>query len=225
MNNMVNLEGMGELDLGLAAIMPLPLVAEAGRDLTPEDLLVAQSTKLGSKSQHLKKVRAVHHQAAQLMAAGTKNVEISNMTGLCISRLSILQNDPAFTELLTFYQDKSFENHSRIQERLTLLGIDAITEIHERVIETPELVSTKVLLEITDTTLDRTGHSRIQKTESKSLNVHLSSDELDDIKNITKQSQRGTILDGAIINVTESEGTDISVHSEHAAPGTGTEKT
>jgi len=140
-----------------------PLYAEASRALCAEDKVLLGTVSLGVKPIALTRIRAIHHQAAKLLATGMKAVEVSAVVGLSQNRLSILQSDSAFKELLSFYTEREDTRFADAQERLVLLGLDAAAELHERIVENPEEVSSKTLVEIMTASLDRSGHSPVHK--------------------------------------------------------------
>lgn len=169
-----------------------PLEASVGRALAPEDRVLSDVTPLGVETPSLKRVRAVHHQAAKLLATGMKGVEVSMVTGICQSRLSILQNDPTFKDLLAFYSEREDSRFADAQERLVLLGLDAAAELHERITDDPESIPSKVLVDIMTASMDRSGHSPVHKHSFS----FLSKDDIQKIKDVapvaTIRSRRET---------------------------------
>ena len=178
-----------------------PLRAEIVRPLEEKDLVVLETTKVGSRSAPLKRIREVHHQAARLLATGMKAVEVSAVVGMCQSRLSILQSDPAFAELVSFYSEREDARFSQVQDRMVALGLDATAELHERIVEDPASVSNKDLTEIMKASLDRGGHSPVHRSVSASTS--LSAEELARIKAEVASAQAGTVID---VTAEEAEG-------------------
>ena len=169
------------LDLGLGPILAdPPLQAEVARLLSPEDLVILQTTKLGSETPPLKKVRSIHHHVARLLAAGMKGVEISAVTGMCNSRISILKNDPAFSELVSFYEESEQNAFLDVRETMITLGLDAAQEIHDRILDDADKLGTGTLVQIMTTALDRGGHSPVHKSET--THIGLSPEEIKEIK-------------------------------------------
>ena len=172
-----------------------PLVAEAGRGLTVEDLGLVASTKVGG-TQVLKRLRASHHQAARLLAQGLRPGEVAALSGFCLSRISVLQSDPAFAELVSHYESAAESRFADVQERMVMLGLSASEEILDRLETEPELLSTKDLVDVIKAGLDRGGHAPVAKTESKSLSVVLGPEDLAAMK----EGASSTILDKATIH-------------------------
>jgi hypothetical protein len=152
------------------------------------------TTASGAGVAKLKRLRQIHHTIAKLLASGAKNQEVSAMTGMCPSRISILQNDPAFADLMDFYAEREDDRFVDVQNRLESAGLDAVSELHERVIEDPEALATGDLIDIAKLTLDRSGHSPVKKSESKK--VILSGQDLADMKTAALQSApiEGTVI-------------------------------
>lgn len=105
----------------------------------------------------LKKVREVHHAAARLLAAGVKNAEVAAATGLCVSRVAILKDDPTFRELLAFYTEREDERFQDVQDRMKILGLTAADVLQDRLVETPDEFASRDLTELMKAALDRGG--------------------------------------------------------------------
>jgi hypothetical protein len=170
-------------DLGLDALprfgpgrRAAPLrVAYAG-ELTVEDLVAARSSTLVQTVPPLKALRQSHHQLARVLAQGTANEEAAIICGMSPSRISSLRSDPAFSELLAYYQAMETEQYgvarADMHERLASLGFDAVETLHEKLLEDPEGFDNKTLLAIVEATSDRTGHgktSTVQHDHTHSL--------------------------------------------------------
>lgn len=141
------------MELTLGSIFPL----------APADL-EAERPSLGSTTPAIKRIRAVHHQAARLMATGATAAEVSLTTGLSPSRQSILKNDPSFKQLLQHYAEIDAEVFVNVREKVAALGVTAAEVLQERLEEAPEAVSIKELTNILSTALDRGGFAPVQKS-------------------------------------------------------------
>lgn len=112
-----------------------PLVLEAVRELTPEDLLrLPQAPKTGVPI--LQKLRAIHHRQAQLLASGRSPTEVAAIVGVTVQRLVQLQVDPAFAQLVAYYHDQmmtaELENATRLAAKIIDVGELAVDELRER---------------------------------------------------------------------------------------------
>jgi hypothetical protein len=187
--------------------LPLPLAATVLRPLTSEDVARLETEVLGIVPTPIAKIRFVHHTIARLLAIGRKAVDVSAVTGISQSRICILQSDPAFKELLAFYANQEAERFSDAQERMLSLGIAASEELQERILESPEEIGTKTLIDIMTSALDRGGHA--PKTRHEHAHVVLSKDDLEAIKREvgkagikTMPENRGSAFSGTPIDAT-----------------------
>lgn len=169
------------------------ILAEVGRQLVPEDLALMHSTKVGSKTPQLKKVRAVHHAAARMLATGMKASEVSMHVGLCPSRISILQNDPAFSDLITHYKNAEGERFAVVQDRMAMLGMIAAEELQERILEGAEDLATRDLTDILRHALDRGGYAPVTKSETKTTHT-LDPNAIQALKAATQENQNGRVI-------------------------------
>lgn len=126
------------------------------RDLGESDLdCILNPAQGASSTPAVKRLRASHHALARMLAEGHKPQMCAAVTGYSPSRISILQNDPAFAELIVYYSGQVAETFIDAQKRLAELGIDAIEELQERLDETPEEFSKKDLMALVELTMDR----------------------------------------------------------------------
>lgn len=138
-----------------------PISFQVERDLTAEDLLEL-GTLEAPKAPPIKELRDNHHAIAKMLATGSKPGEVSRVLGIGGGRISILQADPAFAELLAYYRDLSKEEYARheadMARQLHSLGVDSIATLHERLLEEPDRFTAKDLASIITLTADRSGH-------------------------------------------------------------------
>lgn len=173
-----------------------------GRELTEADiesLIERPHGALGSTTPPIAKIRATHHALARLLAEGRRAVECSAILGYSQSRISILQNDPAFQELIEFYRAQVREKYLDHHERLANLGTVALEELQERLEEKPEQFSNRELQGLMDTAFDRTvAPSKGQKGlitagsgAPPAVNVSI---------NFVKSSNAPTLIEGSVID-------------------------
>lgn len=156
------------------------LAARILRNLSPEDLAVQAASDLGSKPQPLKRLRDRHHRVAELLASGMIPQDVSRVTGMCLSRISILQQDPAFAELLAFYRQAHIKARVDKVERMGVLALTAVEVLQERLETEPEELATKDLVAIASFGMDRTGHGPSSTT--KLLAAVMTATDLDQMK-------------------------------------------
>lgn len=144
-----------------------PLSASLVRQLEEADMALLGAEK-GSQPPALKRLSERHHALARNLASGMSEGEAAIVCGYNISRVSILKNDPAFNELLSFYQGEVDLQYRDLHERLSGLALDAADELSTRLEDEPEKFSIGQLMEVTKLGADRTGHG--PNTNGVSLN-------------------------------------------------------
>lgn len=156
--------------------------------INPGDL-VERETDGGlttSETPTLARLRGIHHDIARLLASGLAPAEVSAVTGYSPSRISTLQNDPSFKELLAYYKQKSDEVFIDVRKRLATLGLDASAELSDRLVDKPESFTNTQLIELTKASLDRAGYNPVAK--SLNASVSISSEELSELKSSLPQN-------------------------------------
>jgi len=158
-----------DLDLDIAGLVgpgrkSVDLMPEVVRPLQAADLtLLALNREV--KPLELKKLSQRHHGLAKLLAGGMSPGEAGMVMRYEGSRVSILQGDPAFKELIEFYKTKVDEAFDETMEHLSGLSLDAVMELRERLESEPENFSNKELRELAKDTLDRSGYGPSSKQE------------------------------------------------------------
>ncbi len=152
------------LDLDVAALSSRgrkvePLVVQMVRPLEGSDLVLLASNRQTAPFS-IKKLSQRHHGLARSLAMGVAPGEAAVIHGYDPSRVSILQGDPAFSDLVSFYQDKIDTEFADVAEHLAGLSRDAISELQDRLEASPEDFTVKELQGLLDSTLDRTGYGK-----------------------------------------------------------------
>lgn len=150
-----------------------PLSAVLVRELDEADLALLD-TERGIKAPPLKRLSERHHALARCLASGTMSVgEAAINCGYTLSRVSILQADPAFQELVHFYRQDVNSKYLDMHGILAGLSIDAAMELRERLEADAEADEKKLtvtaLIELTKLGADRTGFG----PQSSQLNVNV----------------------------------------------------
>ena len=127
------------------------------RDLTEADI-AALALPRGSAPPALKRIHSSHHSVARCLAAGMKPGQVALVTGYSASRISILQNDPAFQALVQDYRTEAKSVFGDLAERMTNISLDAIELLQERLQDDPAQFSIPMLLDVVKAMADRTGH-------------------------------------------------------------------
>lgn len=128
------------------------------REIATEDLAaLAGPAPVADPKAPLARLHEAHHMMAKLLAEGEEPVEVARICGYTPARVRTLINDPAFTELMNHYtQQKVFRDHDTdMAVRHVAQAAGAL--LMERIEDQPESFSNKELLQIRDSSLDRTG--------------------------------------------------------------------
>lgn len=169
--------GMKHTDLGLeisnvgkpgrrsAALAPTVL-----RELTLEDLGKLQQDR-GIKTPRIKSITDRHHAIARLLAAGTKPGEAAAILQMHPSRISTLQADPTFNELIGLYREKVDFAFTDALDHIAGLSKDAVVTLRDRLEDEPDKFSNKELLDVLTATADRSGNG--PTTTQVNINANL----------------------------------------------------
>ncbi len=124
------------------------------RELTEADLpLLTNPPPVGRPLPELTKIRSAHHGLARLLAKGVAQTEISEITGYTPSRISVLKADPAFQELISYYESNTSEVFVDAGLRLQAIGLLAAEEIQARLEEDASKVPMGMLKDLVDSTI------------------------------------------------------------------------
>jgi hypothetical protein len=148
------------------------------REVTREDLeVLAQARGTAQGQSVVKSLKYTHHKLARALAAGMTPGEAAQRTGYTLNRVSILQQDPAFCELISHYVEELQEIYVDVHERMAALGIATIEELQERFCEAPEKFSNKELMNLAEMMIDRSvptakgGPKTIPQAGQLALNI------------------------------------------------------
>ena len=98
-----------------------------------------------------------HQQVAQMLAAGMGAEEAAWATGRSVGGIKGLLSDPAFQELLAYYEANQRERDFNAFERLVTLGGTAMGVLQERLEESPERFSNNELRQLMEASMDRSA--------------------------------------------------------------------
>jgi len=148
------------------------LTAVQVRELDATDIALLQEEK-GSRAAPLKRLSERHHALARCLAEGMEPGDAAVTCGYVLSRVSILQADPAFKELLAFYRKEVTSKYLDMHGILAGLSQDAAMELRERLeadMQADEkTMSVGQLIELTKLGADRTGFG----PQSTQVNVNV----------------------------------------------------
>lgn len=142
-----------------------PLTAEDITNFTP-----APASQAGSKVAVL---RDSHHMVARLLALGLRPGEVARRAGYSLGRVSTLQSDPAFQELITKYRgtvDESFaETADEYFETVAANRIIAARRLNDMLTDDEKEFTPAQLVAIHADAADRTGYPK----RSVAVNVNV----------------------------------------------------
>lgn len=153
-----------------------PLVADVARELDGADIALLGEEK-GSKAPALKRISDRHHTLARHIAGGMKPGEAAIICRYDVSRVSILLDDPAFQELLSFYRSEVQAQYIDLHAQLAGLSADAAMLLQDQLeadMDRPideRKLSPGALMEVTKLGADRTGHG--PQSQSTNLNINV----------------------------------------------------
>lgn len=139
-----------------------PIAFRFIRPLLLEDLMrLAALREVPKVSIHQpKRLREIHHRAAELVASGKTNVDIGRALGLTPQTISDLKTAPAFIDLVSYFEEQITDSVMEARERAEAKLIDgsemAIDEMNRRIEESPEKVPFGELRQYAAMALDRT---------------------------------------------------------------------
>lgn len=165
----------GHAELFVLRIEPITLA-----DLPVSGASPPPSQKVSTPS--LQRLRDSHHGVARLLASGVRPLEIANITGYSPSRISTLQADPTFIELVEHYRVETEAQYVNVHGRLAQIGTDALQELQSRLDEAPETFSIGALQELAKAALDRAGYAPVKRNENLNLNANMTATDLARIK-------------------------------------------
>lgn len=168
-----------------------PIVATVVRPLDRADLMLLQEEK-GSQPSALKRLSERHHALARNLAGGMAPGDAGILCGYSNSRVSILQDDPAFRELMEFYRNDVNAQYRDLHTRLSGLALDAADELAERLEEDPTAFSVGQLMETVKMGADRTGFG----PQSSSTNLNVNVDMAGRLEAARKRVEQRKLADG-----------------------------
>jgi len=149
-------------DLAFANAARVREPVELVREIVATDIpLVLQELRehnwtKGAQNQNVAQVlRTSHHKLAQLLAGGVPDAEASFITGRSTGSISSLRSDPAFRELLSYYEAQQEGRDTNVYDRLTTLGVTAMEILQQRLEESSEKLTNADLTKIMDSAFDR----------------------------------------------------------------------
>ena len=117
----------------------------------------------------LKSLTDKHHRIARACAAGLSNNDVAAICGITATRVSMLKQDPAFTELCAHYRGmvtadyiQSADSYLEVLLANKLKAEVMLGDKLDAAIDGDEVLPTRDLMAISRDAADRTGHGKVQ---------------------------------------------------------------
>ena len=108
------------------------------RPVTEADLAALKSPRGGTPPR--KKLRYKHHVLARSLASGMQERTAAVVSGFVPVTVSVLKKDPAFAELVKFYETEEGKRFDQLRAQILGVGQKFIEEMERRVTEAPEAI-------------------------------------------------------------------------------------
>lgn len=174
----------------------LRVEAEILGPISPADLALLDAPR-ASEPPKIARLHDRHHALARALASGMRPYEASAITGYDPSRISILQRDPSFQDLVEDYRVKNDAAQASFVERASLVAVTALSRLADRLEDDEDPMSDSTLIEVVKLTADRTGHAPVQKN----LNLNVNQDLGARLRAASARLQSITVIEGEATDV------------------------
>jgi hypothetical protein len=183
-----------DLDIRTKGRATIPLTVRTVRPLCEADVAMLAS-ETGTKTSAVKRLSDRHHALARAIASGMPPGEAAIMCGYALSRVSILQADPAFRELLAFYREEKDRAFRSVQDKLAGMASDVLDELQTRIEDEPEKLTITQMLQIVTMAADRTGNG---PSSTQNVNVNEGLARRLEAARQRVEDRRAKIIEGAV---------------------------
>lgn len=147
----------------------------------------------GNRKYQISHIWDIHREVMRRLVLGQKPIEIARALGISPAMVSYTQNSSiVISEMNKLRKDRDTDTVSvakRIAE-MSPKAIETLEDIMGDVEESPRALRAKVAMDV----LDRAGHGAPKKVVGAVLHGHLTSNEVEKIKQIAKENARGNGL-------------------------------
>lgn len=133
----------------------------------------------------VKRLRDSHHALARAIASGMGIQAASAATGYSPSRISMLQADPAFRELLDHYRRTKAEAVIDVEARFLYAGLDSLQSYMEQLEDDPESIPVALRVEAAKVFSAIAGYAAVSRSINKNYNMGIG-DRLDRVEAKTR---------------------------------------
>lgn len=124
-----------------------------------------------ANSSNISRLRDTHHALARALAMGLSQAEAAEVAGYSYVRVSLLQDDPAFQELIAHYRGIKEEEFRDFHKQAASLTLDMLEELRTRFEEQTDKMGNEFLIDTVTKLADRTGHG--PRTTQVNVNLDL----------------------------------------------------
>jgi len=143
--------------LTLGKLPPKALGLEVKAKISKEDLEAFKTpVKAPREVRPLERVQSIHHAQARMLAMGKSHTEVSAALGVSVAMLKLLQLDPTFQELESYYRDQIDVIALDTYAKADLVKRLSLDLIQERLETKPDSFSNNQLRQLTIDLMDRT---------------------------------------------------------------------
>jgi len=151
----------------------------------------------GTKPVPIKALRQKHHALARALASGMDDNKAGLITGYNASYVSILKSDPTFKNLVYLYQKEQDDIFADMNQKLANVSMDALSELSDRLEDTPDDFSVAQLMDIVVKTADRSGNGP-QTSQTVNVNFGIAD-------RLQAARERSILADCEVIDITPNE--------------------
>lgn len=194
-----------DLAIGRRSALTPPWRLESPKELTKEDLVLLLANQPADAKAPLARISAPHHMLAKLIAEGGSDPEVSGVTGYSTLRIKTLKKDPAFQELIAYYEGEHIKATANVTAQITHIALTAGQLLQEKLEDSPEEFTKKELTDLWSKGLDRIGHG---PTSKHTIDVNDPSHVIDKLQTLLSSDSRSRVLsreDALVIDATYTE--------------------
>jgi hypothetical protein len=161
-------------------------------------LAIAGPSRSMAEVQH---IRAYHHVAALKLASGIRASAVAFSMGLSPQTITRLLQSPHFAELVLAYRERMVDKAVDHFSLMEMVAGESLTAIHERLTDVTQRSEMGIgtLIKLSETFVDRIGHSPVRRSESSSVHrVSLDDETIHRIKALHPQARRWNDPTGSI---------------------------
>jgi len=140
----------------------------------------------------------LHNEIARRILLGQKNVVIAEALECSPQTISLVRNSPVVQDKLALMQGAADANAVDVSKRIQEMAPEALDVLQE-VLRAKEEASMALRAKVAESILDRAGHSAVRTVRTEGIHAHLSSDDLQKIKEraIEKAKAAGLVVEMA----------------------------